>query len=211
LLLLAWLLNTGCADRGLSIASSTADGGSGGAVDLANPRPTRVIFVTSRPSNGDLGGPSGADASCTHAAAAAGLPGVFMAWLSDDTIAAKERVAHSSLPYVLADGEVLAANWDELINSGPRVPIHLSESRTQPEDGTAACPHAVWTDTLYDGTLAGPGLDCANWTSAGKEGGAQSAWGSWGETQHWSNECSGGSGSLTRVCESTASLYCFEQ
>ena len=41
-----------------------------------------LVFVTSTTHNGNLGGVAGADAICNARAAAAGLPGSYLAWIS---------------------------------------------------------------------------------------------------------------------------------
>lgn len=51
----------------------------------------------------NLGGVGGADAICAAEAAAAGLEGTFLAWLSDATHSPKDRPPQSTGPYVLPD------------------------------------------------------------------------------------------------------------
>jgi hypothetical protein len=69
-----------------------ADGGSGGSAGGVNQAPN-VVFVTSAAySPAEIGGTIGADAKCAALAEAAGLSGTFVAWLSDATTSAGERL-----------------------------------------------------------------------------------------------------------------------
>src|SRR5207237_273702 len=54
-----------------------------------------VAFVTAADFNGALGGLDGGDARCQQAAAAAGLPGNYFAWLSTQSVNAADRFADS--------------------------------------------------------------------------------------------------------------------
>ena len=68
-------------------------------------------FVTSATFGGAVGGLAGADAACNAAATTGGLPGTYMAWLTDQNAAnaPATRFTKSTLPYVLPEGtEVLA-------------------------------------------------------------------------------------------------------
>src|SRR5690606_988458 len=78
------------------ICGGPASGGGGdpdaGAADAA--LPTNIVFVTSTQHVAqDLGGLEGADRICADRAAAAGLPGTYVAWLSTRTVDARDRLA----------------------------------------------------------------------------------------------------------------------
>ena len=84
-------------------------------------RDARFVFATSKLYKGDqLGGLAGADAHCQDLAAQAGLPGVYMAWLSDGDAGPAHRFRKSAQPYILPPGEkgvasVVAQGWLDLV------------------------------------------------------------------------------------------------
>ena len=55
--------------------------------------------MTSSSWNGNLGGLSGADAKCQQAANATGLGGTWVAWLSDSTHNAKDRIPDTNVEH----------------------------------------------------------------------------------------------------------------
>src|SRR5262249_28544146 len=73
--------------------------------------------------NGAFGGLAGADTFCQGLATAAGLPGVFKAWLSDSTATAKDRLTHAVGPYVLRHGGVVANDWADLTSGSLRMNV----------------------------------------------------------------------------------------
>jgi len=172
------------------------------------------VFVTSQTFMGALGGPSGADQHCNNAAAAAGLPGDYMAWLSSATLDARSRVVgHQGDPYVLVDGTVVAEGFsafDTLVGDLDHEylshPIDLDEHGMSPLRGTA-CPSLpngtpVWTGTVAGGTWD-TGATCEDWTSAETE--MERAVGNATEIDSfWTFWCSSAN------CGETASLYCFQ-
>jgi hypothetical protein len=171
-------------------------------------RTSRVVFVTSIPVHAGFGGLAGADAICQSAADGVRLGGTYRAWLSDSKIAARERLSHSQLPYVLVNGDRVANDWDDLIKNGPQVPIHLSETGHEPQPGSLDCAQGklAWTDTNNDGGVLNREATCKDWTINMNETiYVMSAWGSWESTMAWTVACTGG------TCNPTASLYCFEQ
>jgi len=95
-----------------------------------------------------LGGLEGADQKCAQAAQAAGLPGTYKAWLSDHAISADSRLSHSSAPYKLTDGTVIAKDWADLTDGTLSAPIHLSEAGTEPNTG-----RQPWTNTTTNGAV----------------------------------------------------------
>ncbi|MDF2697516.1 MAG: surface antigen protein [Labilithrix sp.] len=189
---------------------SSADGGQ--AVTIA--------FVTSEEYSGALGGIDNADLRCQQLAERAGYSGKqFKAWLSDEeqspsnwSSAAPDAAAR---PIVLADGQLVAGGFAELIDSGPRVPIAMTEQRTVltsgsfggGSSGNTLCPETgalVWTNTGARGTRTSP-YECNAWRIAdgkslrraglpvAKDAGAA-----------WTDGC-------TMPCSREAHLYCFEQ
>ena len=75
-----------------------------------------------------LGGVAGADARCQNLADSAGLLGTFKAWISDDTSDPLSTFNHSTVPYIMVNGKVVAYNWTDLTNGGYlRNPIEFDE------------------------------------------------------------------------------------
>lgn len=156
-----------------------------------------------------LGGLDGADAKCQSRAAAAGLTGVFKAWLSSETISAASRLTHATDGYVLVDGTVVARDWSELTSSNLSHAIDRTERGTAPRTGNAACGAwaTVWTGTDSRGQIM-RNATCAGWsgtatTGNGATGNAEE------KTSWWTQECS--VGSVGYGATYTAALYCFEQ
>jgi len=60
-----------------------------------------------------LGGVTGADAICQARAAAAGLPGTYMAWLADANGSPATRMTHHLGVYQLVTGAAIAQGWSD--------------------------------------------------------------------------------------------------
>lgn len=170
--------------------------------------PTRFAFVTSEKFTGDLGGLTGADAKCQMLADAAGLPGTYMAWLSDDTGSPATRMTRSKGPYVLPNGAVVVDSWDAL-TADPMAPLQAPITMTEtmgvppvlfPNCGVFGCS-AVWTNTTRTGTLATAGGSCSNWAITAGGGN----FGDWGEVDAFWTFAGWG------LCTEERLLYCFEQ
>jgi cysteine-rich repeat protein len=167
----------------------------------------KIIFVTNQVYTGDLGGLAGADAKCQAAAAAAGLPGTYMAWLSDDTGSPSTRMFRSTGPYVLPDGTRVVDDWSGFTTLGVvlKHPIAMTETQAEPPILDPHCfptPCAyVWTNT-HLGEQLSSAYSCADWTSAV----AASAMGNWLEVnEFWT------SATNDAPCGFELPLYCFEQ
>lgn len=117
----------------------------------------RRIFVTDGVQNADFGGLDGADALCTSQAAASDLGGEFKAWLSTMTSSVSDRLTHSSEPYILVDGTLVANDWDDLVDGSILAPINL-DAGGQLRGGD------VWTGTLPSGLPYTQG-DCGGFTN----------------------------------------------
>jgi hypothetical protein len=180
--------------------------------------PQRVAFATSIRGTGDMGtwpgsggqhGLAGADAVCEARAAAAGLPGTFAAWLSDDITDAYCHVQGltgrrymncgeywlpvDAGPWVRTDGAPYADSVAGMTTGRVHTPLRFDEAGR-------ALPPATW---LRDGTNADGSLSnsdpCSEWSSAIDNltvGGIDTdhTW-AWGE---WSG------------CSPPASLICLE-
>jgi hypothetical protein len=158
------------------------------------------VFTSSSQHNGNLGGLSGADAICQNLAAAANLPGSYMAWLStfDDVsiiITPSTRFRRSQQPYQRVDGVVVANDWADLTDGNLANPIDKTEqNQTRVQQ--------VWTNTLADGITVSAD-DCFDWTSDSL------GFGRFGRSNatnlFWTTD-------VNEFCDNAAQgLYCFQQ
>ncbi|MEB2285095.1 MAG: hypothetical protein B6D46_10190 [Polyangiaceae bacterium UTPRO1] len=138
------------------------------------PMPFNIAFVTSTTHNGNFGGLEGADAICGDLAAAAGLGGTYVAWLSTATVTAASRLA-GARGFVRPDGEPLADLPLDLAESRIFNAIHLDEY------GSDVGAAEVWTGTKASGGAATD--TCGDWTAAsnvkgtiGNSAGGPAAW-----------------------------------
>jgi hypothetical protein len=182
-----------------------------GSSTCVNSLCVHYAFVSSKQYPGNLGGLVGADDDCQSLATTAGLPGVYRAWLSDDTNSASARLTHSTQPYMLTDGvTIVALDWTDLTSGILSHAIDITETGGAPPT-TNYCMTGVptvWTDTSKTGTEQTVGANCANWTSSTATSGD---WGNATQTgATWTVYCSG---SGVNTCNGTwnASLYCLEQ
>jgi hypothetical protein len=159
------------------------------------------VFVTAvNAFRGNLGGLAGADAQCQSSAQNAGLPGTYMAWLSDDTESPSTRfLLKSTGPYRTVDGVTIANNWTDLTDGELAETIFVTETGYYPGN-----VFRVWTHTRPDGAAGGVGnAHCQNWSTlsyaefgdAGFSGSSTAEW-----TEH----------SVTS-CVEQKRLYCFQQ
>ncbi len=189
--------------------ASRGDVGADVSIDaVAESEPkTRTVFVTSTTWTGALGGLAGADAKCGAAAADAGIPGNYLAWVSTTTTTPSLRFTHSTAPYVLVDGTVVAADWDHLTGG---VSLEHAIDRDEHDDvvgfDASANLGEVWTSTLADGTSALGQFPngCADFTSADPNT-ASGLVGCTDATDSKWTMCAG------TGCVVSAALYCFQQ
>lgn len=173
----------------------------------------RTVFVTFQYLNGaDLagiattagctGGHRGlcaADYVCQQEAQGESLPGTYKAWLSDSTLAAKDRLTHSTGPYVMVDGTPIANDWTDLTDGTLDAAITLTSGGANFGTGGA------WTATTPAGDISAPDT-CSDWIDGsaadfGADGFVGSANGDW--TQN----------SVVPIdrCNVQSRLYCFQQ
>jgi Stigma-specific protein, Stig1 len=175
---------------------------SGSCVDIV-----RLVFVSSALHDGNFGGLAGADAYCQGLAQAAGLPGSYMAWLSDPTGSPSTRFTPSAYPYMLVDGTKIADDFADLLDGTLDNPINKTELNTAPPAGfIGVCGNQThaWSNTNADGTMSSANHHCGQWT--GVTGNYGSQWGRWTQTDgDWSLWCGGGN------CVLDSSIYCFQQ
>jgi len=158
------------------------------------------VFVTSTTYDGNLGGLEGADAKCQERANAANLGGQWKAWLSDTNTSAASRITHSNNSYKLLNGNVIANNWEDLIDGSIQNSINLDEFKRVP-----SYQSCVWTSTATNGNFLPKSANltaCSDYTSAdanyswcGHNGSKDFNWTKWS----------------TDVCSNSSPLYCFEQ
>lgn len=136
-----------------------------------------TFFVTSQTSStGNLGGLTGADATCQRLASAVGAGNKsWRAYLSVERDAsngnrptnARDRIGPG--PWHNAAGTLVATNLTEMHSRGGDAAVFLDERGTRINGQWSGSPspnqHDVLTGSNPDGTLA-MGLTCADWTSS---------------------------------------------
>jgi hypothetical protein len=199
--------------------------GDGGASDVSRDGPPggpdaavfngKVVFVTadSVQVGGDAGfdGTFGANEICNKAASRVGLPGTFLAWLSNGKDAPLFSVfldgGVDNTQIVTTDHRLVASNYAELRDSGPRLAIAATEDGKRLPDGVLVADGGCTGDGLvWTGTKGQPAdgpSGCQAWTSSfpfDKGGvGRISA-----DRTQWTFVCN-------QACNLTAHLYCFQQ
>lgn len=121
----------------------------------ATPNDFNYAFVTSTTHDGALGGLMGADAICNARAAAASLPGTYVAWLSTGSVDAVGRLG-SARGFIRTDGKPFADQPADIAAHQIFNTLHLDET------GADVGSVSVWTGTLKNGTNASD--TCAGWT-----------------------------------------------
>jgi hypothetical protein len=169
-------------------------------------RQGRRVFVTEMLyAVEDFGSVEGADDTCQALADGRDLGGTWRAWISDSQSAVAERFTYEPLaPYLLLDGQPVAASWEALTSTGDQSsldrPIDLTETGASAQ---ALTNTAVWTGTRPNGFASES--NCGDWAPDN-----QTAQGTTGDC---SLSSSGWTvGASPRGCAgSEARLYCFEQ
>ncbi len=144
--------------------NAVGEGAYSGNLLVTPPGNGKYIFVTNGEYNGALNYLSGADAKCQSEASAAGLQGTYKAWLSDSATNASSRLTHSTAPYVLPNGPIVANSWIGLTSGANLLsPVNRNASGIQVSD------YYVWTATNTDGTYRAHWNNttydsCQNWT-----------------------------------------------
>lgn len=168
------------------------------------PEALTVFATESNHLPGTFGGVAGADAICQQEAAAAGLAAggrTFVAWLSDSTRDARDRVVpFADGPYVLPDGVTVVADGFEQFVDGSAL-NHLIDQTARGET-IGAYPPDAWTGTLTDGRVAQE--TCQDWTN-GTDGN-----GRYGSTTDARQERFWVSRAATR-CTKSFRFYCVEK
>lgn len=176
---------------------------------------SKTVFVTEDTYSGDLlaeaqaafsdcssvsTGLDGADCICQKTAQAAGIWGVYKAWIATDSFNDPESMfTPSGVPYTRVDGTAIAYDWGDLTNGGIYVALNLTETGS-----VAGAPLAVWTNVATSGTSSGTTDHCSGWSS--------SASGQYGGTGRWNaGDLSWTEPNILVDCSTSAHLYCFQQ
>ncbi|MBN2724403.1 MAG: hypothetical protein JXR95_10065, partial [Deltaproteobacteria bacterium] len=172
------------------------------SADCAATRKTAFLTSTTY-TGGEVGGLAGADAKCNAAAAAAGLPGVFRAWLSDETGSPSSRFNRSTVPYYRTDGVRIANNYNDIIDcSGVGC---LAADLNVTEYGVSIGGYFnVWSSTNTDGTYVG--RSCNNWSSSSSSYSLKP-----GRQAYHNYTWTYNTSVLSTDCSISLPLYCFEQ
>src|SRR5690606_14074885 len=156
--------------------------------------PTNIVFVTSTQHVAqDLGGLEGADRICADRAAAAGLPGTYVAWLSTRTVDARDRLA-GARGWVRPDGRPFADTVEDLVAGRIFYAPSVTEMGEELEEVAG-----VFTATSAEGTLEGN--TCQDFTGA--EGGGLYGGYAQATTRMFTRAIA------FAQCTSDAHLYCF--
>ena len=173
----------------------------------------RLVFVSSEAYSGSLGGISGGDLKCRTLAMAAGIQNAssFRAWLSDSSSSPATRFKSLDVldvPYILPDGRMLAADFNELIDLGPRTGISVTEM------AQVVFEQPVWTNTTAFGEVFSATNHCSEWTAETIEQKSRFGinaleledgplWDTWHADRYWTSYS-------TLSCTTPRRLYCFE-
>lgn len=167
--------------------------------DATDAGPPHRVFVTSTVHPGSSLA-SSPDTACNAAAAAAGLPGRFVAWLSFTSKPARDRLVEYG-PWVTMLGRPVARDKSDLTKGSIEAPItHDERGKTFPPGRST---DLVWTGTDRNGRPTSSA--CADWSTSdgsarGTVGNATQSGAAWTEDP-----------SATASCLSNFHVYCFEQ
>ena len=153
----------------------------------------KLVFITRDDKLGMNQTAASADSFCAQAAAAAGLPGTFVAWFSDtdNNISAIDRI---TIPGTWArlDGATVASGISDLTDGSLEAPINVDEYGNPTTSNTAA------TNTLISGSFDPDSCSLSS-PGSGKTGNPQATDSRWTENS-------------TALCNTTHHpYYCFEQ
>lgn len=115
----------------------------------ASAQAAQRVFVTAGTFTASFGGLAAGDQICNVEAQTAGLPGTWVAWLSDDVTDARDRLPGNG-PFVRTDGTIVAADRAELL------------SGTLTNSIVTGGNVGIWTGTYADGTRSG--FSCQGWS-----------------------------------------------
>ncbi|MBI3783803.1 MAG: hypothetical protein HY270_10400 [Deltaproteobacteria bacterium] len=156
-------------------------------------RASQLVFVTSSSHDGNFGGLAGGDGICDGLAAAAGLKGQWVAWLSNAGINGGDRIVGDG-PFVSTNGTQIAADKAALLSGT------LDNAISSDENGVGIGAAAdVWTGTTAAGARSGS--TCSGWNDNGSGSGT---FGNANQTDSdWSDVD-------TDTCSDAKRIYCFQ-
>ncbi len=173
----------------------------------------KIVFLTESEHDGNMGGIIGADVICQGEADAAGLTGVYKAWLTDSNPAncPASRFTHSTGPYVRVDGTIVAQDWTDLTDGSILDEIVISANGTNMHVADPDGLEHAWTNTSVDGTQTGSS-SCNDFTSNDPfqetvSVGNAFTYDGWIVPGAWTEDGRGG----MQSCASSFFLYCFQQ
>lgn len=144
---------------GLVALATTVPSCAMGSIIL--PPRTLTVFVTESSFKGNkFGGLAGADVICNEEAQAAGLPGDYIAWISDSRTSARDRIDRFDGAFALVDGTIVANTFDDLVDGeiDHLIDLQADGSKYSGED-------CVWTGTNEDGSGEVPNyIHCSDWS-----------------------------------------------
>ena len=170
------------------------------AEDGVNACGSSFVFTTTGLHSGNLGGIEGGDAICQAAAEEAGRTGTWTAWLSADSVNARDRLSDAGAvgPFVNTAGGLVATNLTDLTNGD------ISAFIRDENGNSSSSTFVVWTGTAPDGTSTGE--NCSNWTSSSSTSG--------GTAGHRSSRSSNWTAQTPPFfeinCAKPGHLYCFQ-
>jgi hypothetical protein len=150
------------------------------------------VFTTSTTYTGKLGGALGADQRCQERATAAGLPGVYMAWVGDSTTSPNTRFTKATGPYATLTQARLADDWDDLADGS------LDNVPFIDEFGAQLGGAFVQSWAGMDHPKFSAAETCQDWTSEDPGALGTVLPSTWGIEK-------------TSPCDAPMRLYCFEQ
>ncbi len=164
---------------------------------------TRLVFVTAGTyavaSLEGVDSVDGANSICQRQATLEGLPGLYLAWMSDENNEPVSTFRSKGGPWQLLNGKVVANDFTDLIDGSLEIAINISEK------GTLVNNARVATGTERSGARSSQ--DCVSWSETKTEFGDtfRFTYGRTNETDHrWTTY-------TTERCTERAHLYCFQQ
>ncbi|MEM7159360.1 MAG: hypothetical protein AAF799_41360 [Myxococcota bacterium] len=165
----------------------------------------RLVFVSSEPFTGGMGGLEGAHSLCTELAHNAGWDGSFRAWLSTQVSSPSIHMVHGDDPFMRADEVIIADDWEDFTDGELEAPIDLDEWGGPPLQTFICAGREVWTNTTVHGTVATE-RDCSSWDATTP--GTTSEVGDWGTpglNWSWTENCA------NVTCSSALPIFCVQQ
>lgn len=167
--------------------------------------PSAIAFVSSASGHGDLGawsqaggatGLAAGDAICRNLALAAHLPAPqsFVAWLSDATHDARDRVTVDAT-FRRVDNYPIASSHADLVDGFATNSLHVNEHGSY-----ADLPYGVQTGTFSDGTATTD--HCDGWTSDAAPFKASFGAADLARSALWTE-------GFANTCDNTRRIYCF--